>query len=110
MVITCKIAARCRHSSANCVFQATLGGCETATGDPWPTWSQCTSPVLHQVELLEALLNYYIRETLYPKVNGKNQDSFFPKVDSALDGEESWTGVGNQGSPEGCVTLGRSFV
>lgn len=48
-------------------------------------WSRCISPVLHQVELLEALLNYYILNTLYPKVNGKNHEGFFHvKEDSAL--------------------------
>jgi hypothetical protein len=40
--------------------------------------SWCTSPVLHQVELLEALLNYYIVNTLYPEVNGKNLYGLFP--------------------------------
>lgn len=36
-----------------------------------------TSPVLHQVELLEALLNYYIINNLYPEVNGKNHCQVF---------------------------------
>ncbi|XP_032255785.1 lipopolysaccharide-binding protein-like [Phoca vitulina] len=42
----------------------------------WHVWSRCISPVLHQVELLEALLNYYILNTLYPKVNGKLAEGF----------------------------------
>lgn len=37
----------------------------------------CYSPVLHQVELLEALLNYYILNTLYSEVNGKYHYRFF---------------------------------
>ncbi|XP_072591979.1 lipopolysaccharide-binding protein-like isoform X1 [Vulpes vulpes] len=42
----------------------------------WHTWSWCICPVLHQVELLEALLNYGILHTLYPKVNEKLADGF----------------------------------
>lgn len=37
----------------------------------------CHSPILHQVELLEALLNYYILNTLYSEVNGKYHYGFF---------------------------------
>uniref|UniRef100_A0A8C4PF29 Lipopolysaccharide-binding protein n=1 Tax=Equus asinus asinus TaxID=83772 RepID=A0A8C4PF29_EQUAS len=32
---------------------------------------KCTSPALHQVELLEALINFHILNTLYPKINDK---------------------------------------
>lgn len=37
----------------------------------------CHSLVLHQVELLEALLNYYLTNTLYLEVNGKNHSGSF---------------------------------
>lgn len=57
-----------------------------------PCGHRCISLVLHQVELLEGLLNYYILSTLYPKVNGKNHyGSFQIEEDSALCGEKSWT-------------------
>lgn len=36
-----------------------------------------TSPVLHQVELLEALLNLLVLNNLYPEVNGKRPCGFF---------------------------------
>lgn len=70
------------------------GGCvEVYWWAVWRTWSQCSlpggercdqvnsgrmcySPVLHQVELLEALLNYYILNTLYSEVNGKYHYGF----------------------------------
>uniref|UniRef100_A0A8D1WF27 Lipopolysaccharide-binding protein n=1 Tax=Sus scrofa TaxID=9823 RepID=A0A8D1WF27_PIG len=42
----------------------------------WDMWLRGTSPILHQVELLEALLNYYLLNNLYPKVNDKLAEGF----------------------------------
>lgn len=57
----------------------------------------CISPVLHQVELLEALLNYHILNTLYPQVNGKNHYGFFQIKDNTLwGGKELDLEMGNR--------------
>lgn len=72
----------------------------------------CRSPVFHQVELLEALLNYYTLNTLYSEINGKYHYGFLQVKSGHCfgggggGGERTGLGVGKQGSPAGCETLG----
>lgn len=70
----------------------------------------CHSPVLHQVELLEALLNYYILNTLYSEVNGKYHYGFLQvKSGHCFWGERELDLELGNGSPAGYETLGESL-